>query len=448
MWNGRGWACARDVAVSTARDPRFVGSHLPIVPPRSLPPLARYVVAPSLSVLAGVTDGANSFRAWLSRQGLLSPAPLPVPVIGIGSLTAVGTGKTPFVEFLARHYGRTHATRSLVLQAGAGIADETKFLADVLSDQPVSVAGVNSAPEAREVVDEHPTAGLVLLDDGLQQLHLLRDMEIVCVNCLSPFGNGHTRPRGALREPARLALRRADAVVLHHADLAGEESVARVHAQLSALAPRHTLFMRTRMAPLSLRSLVPAAGSLDMSESGGLGAHVGLARLHGAHVVFLVAVGMPESVAAHGRALGAAHVEPAGEFEDHHEFELEELQAAIDRVRALQAQPGVRHACLLTTEKDYARQRDLFEAVFAQHAADPGVTSGPLGDGERRWGAYLLQSGLEVTQHDRRFSSTKAVFNAVLRLAKDNFRRCADEEGKKKERGGVAEQGLLDHRPE
>lgn len=83
----------------------------------------------------------------------------------------------------------------------------------------------------------------------------------------------------------------------------------------------------------------------------------------------------------------------------------------------------MRHACLIMTEKDYARQRDLFEAIFSQHAAAPDVTSGPLEEGAPRWGAYLLQSGLEVVQHDRRFSGTKAVFNAVLRLANDNFRQ-------------------------
>lgn len=41
------------------------------------------------------------------------------------------------------------------------------------------------------------------------------------VNSLSPFGNGHLLPRGTLRELPKQALRRADAVVLHHVDLLG-----------------------------------------------------------------------------------------------------------------------------------------------------------------------------------------------------------------------------------
>ena len=68
----------------------------------------------------------------------------------------------------------------------------------------------------------NPNVRLVLLDDGLQHLPLVRDLEVVMVNSLSPLGNGHLFPRGSLLEPPKAALRRADAVVLHHADLAGE----------------------------------------------------------------------------------------------------------------------------------------------------------------------------------------------------------------------------------
>lgn len=44
---------------------------------------------------------------------------------------------------------------------------------------------------------------------------------------LQPFGNGHLIPRGNLLELPKAALRRADAVVLHHADLAGGRPVGR-----------------------------------------------------------------------------------------------------------------------------------------------------------------------------------------------------------------------------
>jgi tetraacyldisaccharide-1-P 4'-kinase len=51
-----------------------------------------------------------------------------------------------------------------------------------------------------------------------QHRSLFRDVEIVMVNGLTPWGNTHFVPRGPMREPLS-ALTRADIVVIHHADL-------------------------------------------------------------------------------------------------------------------------------------------------------------------------------------------------------------------------------------
>lgn len=39
------------------------------------------------------------------------------------------------------------------------------------------------------------------------------------------------------------------------------------------------------------------------------------------------------------------------------------------------------------------------------------------------WGVYVLQSGLQVVDHDPRFSSERATLSAMLRMAVDNFRQ-------------------------
>ena len=51
-----------------------------------------------------------------------------------------------------------------------------------------------------------------------QHWSLLRDVVIVMVNGLAPWGNTHFIPRGPMREPLS-ALGRADIVVIHNADL-------------------------------------------------------------------------------------------------------------------------------------------------------------------------------------------------------------------------------------
>jgi tetraacyldisaccharide 4'-kinase len=65
-----------------------------------------------------------------------------------------------------------------------------------------------------------------------QHWSLLRDVEIVMVNGLLPWGNTHFIPRGPMREPLS-ELGRADIVVIHNADLVcvnGE--ITRVHKTL------------------------------------------------------------------------------------------------------------------------------------------------------------------------------------------------------------------------
>ena len=74
------------------------------------------MIAPMLRLLASCYAASSATRRFLYRQGLLRSAPLPCPVISIGNLTSGGTGKTPFVEFLARWYCQQARMPTMVLQ--------------------------------------------------------------------------------------------------------------------------------------------------------------------------------------------------------------------------------------------------------------------------------------------------------------------------------------------
>lgn len=258
----------------------------------TLPTSSRLLLAPALSALASLGATQESIRQFLYRAGILNATALPAPVISISNLTSA-SGKTPFVEYLARHYWQNHGLPSLIVQLGGGTVDETIMLRHTFADTPIEVVDSASTQEARDILRDNPSLRLVLLDNGLQHMPLRRDLDIVTVNAMAPFGNGHLRPRGTLREPYRPAIKRSDAVVLHHVDIAGSERLARTLSSLGALLPRHSLLTQTQMAPLSLRCLVPKLRSLDMSEYQGLGDEVGLSMLSGAAVVCLTAIGIP-----------------------------------------------------------------------------------------------------------------------------------------------------------
>ncbi|MCS6952266.1 MAG: tetraacyldisaccharide 4'-kinase [Bryobacteraceae bacterium] len=198
--------------------------------PRYLPPGPAW---PILGLLSWVWRGASATkRAWnIARRERLA-----TPVISVGNLSLGGTGKTPFVAWLAdklsgmgfrpailtRGYGRRIRKDPLVVAAGESVpAEQTGDEAQILIRSvcaPVGISGRRAA--AGRVVEARFHPDVFLLDDGFQHWRLERDLDIVLLDGLAPFGsNGEVFPLGRLREPLE-ALRRADAVVVTRAEAA------------------------------------------------------------------------------------------------------------------------------------------------------------------------------------------------------------------------------------
>jgi tetraacyldisaccharide 4'-kinase len=176
-----------------------------------------------LSFLYGAVMG---LRGFLYRIGLRHRARLPVPVVVIGNLTVGGTGKTPLVAWLATHLaacglrvaivsrgygGRARGvTRVTIHSRPSEVGDEPLLLAR--RAQATVFVGKDRVAAARQAVADG--ADIVLSDDGLQHLRLMRDCEIVVIDGHRGFGNGCLLPRGPLRESTG-RLRRVNAVVVN-----------------------------------------------------------------------------------------------------------------------------------------------------------------------------------------------------------------------------------------
>ena len=157
-------------------------------------------------------------------RGYLKSFVAEVPVVSVGNLTLGGTGKTPFVEYVARWYRNRHL-RPVILSRGYGADpggrnDEGRVLEQNLPDVP-NLEDRDRVALARIAVEELE-ADLLILDDGFQHRRLRRDLDIVLLDATEPFGLGRIFPRGLLREPLS-SLRRADVVVLSRADLCDDE---------------------------------------------------------------------------------------------------------------------------------------------------------------------------------------------------------------------------------
>ncbi len=154
-------------------------------------------------------------RRFLYNKGFLKKNKLSVPVIVVGNVVVGGTGKTPFVIWLAhflrdngyqpgivsRGYGgEKHVTPYRVSQIDSAneVGDEPKLLAR-RSGCPVIIC-IDRTKAATALLQESD-CNIIICDDGLQHYRLDRQIEIALIDGNKRFGNGHFLPVGPLREP-------------------------------------------------------------------------------------------------------------------------------------------------------------------------------------------------------------------------------------------------------
>ena len=161
-----------------------------------------------------------------------------VPVISVGNLTLGGTGKTPLVKWLTGRLKRFRCKcRSLSRGYGAATGeqnDEARELAQALPNVP-HLQNRDRVPAAR-AGNSHSHPDLLILDDGFQHRRLARDLDIVLLDALEPFGFEHVFPRGTLREPLD-GLTRADIVCLSRADAVSADERDTVRRRAASSAP-------------------------------------------------------------------------------------------------------------------------------------------------------------------------------------------------------------------
>jgi len=253
------------------------------------------------------------------------------PVISVGNLTVGGSGKTPIVrEVLARLRGAGVDAHGLSRgyggrEQGPSRVDPAHHTADQVGDEPLMLSQDVPIWIARDraagaLAAVAAGAQALVLDDAHQNPSLKKTLSLVVVDGETrggewPFGDGRVFPAGPLREPFKVGLARADAVVvLLAADAPG------VDPELAGLFGDK---------PLLIARLEPAGEAPAGPQLGFAG------------------VAKPWKVE---RSLTAAGVELVdfAPFPDHAAFKEGDLRALADRAALF-------GAGLITTEKDWVR---------------------------------------------------------------------------------------------
>ena len=267
---------------------------------------------------------ARLFTALAERRAAQPGWRASVPVICCGNATVGGAGKTTLaldlgrrlgardvaLHFLIRGYGgKAKAARRVVPgDTAALVGDEALLLNEVA---PTWVSG-DRAASARLAIAQG--ARVLVMDDGLQNPSLERDLTLLVVNGATGFGNGQVMPAGPLREPVEAAAARCHAVVLIGEDATG--ALARLPAELPVLRAR----------------LRPGPEMLTLA---------------GRRVLAFAGIASPDNFFTSLTEAGAQLVGRAG-FADHHPFTEAEVNDLLEQATKVSA-------VVATTPKDAVR---------------------------------------------------------------------------------------------
>lgn len=308
-----------------------------------------------------------SFR---HRFTLLPNHRLPVPVISVGNLTWGGNGKTPMVEFIANWF-LLSGISPLILTRGYGCADEAKMLQRHFHATSARIGvGANRAAIASSFLKQYgcfdfrsvdrlssqqiggsfldsTALGVAILDDGMQHLSLWRDVDIVMVNGMMPWGNYKLLPLGPLREPLT-ALRRANIVVVHHADLMLEEEIKVIDS---------TIRENSEAAPIYYSKMAPS----HFFAVGKVSCKLPLVAIRNRTVLCVSAIGSADSFARSIEKVKPTRVDRI-DFSDHHVFQSEDVEKIMMRLQELLVKFGSK-PIVIVTEKDYDRDPKIFREL-------------------------------------------------------------------------------------
>jgi tetraacyldisaccharide 4'-kinase len=281
------------------------------------------LLARALSPLGALYGAATALR--MSRGG----AKVSAPVVCVGNFVVGGAGKTPAaiaiakllqsagerVAFLSRGYGGASRSEPLLVDSlihGARlVGDEPLLLARIA---PCFV-GADRVASARAAIESG--ASVLVMDDGLHNPALRKDLSFAVVDGEARFGNGLSFPAGPLRAPLAAQSRWIDAIILIGG---GADAVERVEAA----APGKPIF-RAWLQPDAIVA----------------------AKLVGRSVLAFAGIARPEKFFATLASIGAS-IAASRVFADHHRFSAREIERLI-------ADAAARDLILVTTDKDFVR---------------------------------------------------------------------------------------------
>jgi tetraacyldisaccharide 4'-kinase len=260
-------------------------------------------------------------------------------VISIGNITTGGTGKTPLVIQLCKSLQQKNL-RCAVLTRGykTHTSNENQ---EPRTDEPAILS--KSCPAAKVIVNPDRVeaasdavnkfgSNVLIMDDGFQHRRLERDVDIITMDAIRPFGYGKILPAGLLREPIT-ALKRADAVVLTRCDQASDAELSKIEERLRLTSP-DIIIARSIHRPVCVKSFNNKEIAFEELKNKKVFAFCGIAN--------------PDAFLRTIEGL-RAHLAGSKIYNDHHHYSKNDVADISERAKYLNAD------LILTTEKDCSK---------------------------------------------------------------------------------------------
>lgn len=298
--------------------------------------------SPTPTGLSNLLLPLSRVTSHLTRHRQTKPSlKLPVPILCCGNITVGGAGKTPLTLHLAQKLIQRGRKPHVITRGHGGLSKKNGLV------RPERDRAIDIGDEAMLLAQLAPTwrgssrqtnalhavaagADCLLLDDGLQDPSLHKDMSILTIDGPAGFGNQRLLPAGPLRESLADALPRLDAAVIF-----GEDS-HHVARQL----PEDMPLLRGRLSP---------TGDIQ--------------KLRGQQIIAFAGIGRPQKFFTTLQEAGLTILRTLT-FPDHHIYSDRELKKLAQLAHA----PDT---ILVTTEKDLVKLPPLFQHFVTSIAVEP-----------------------------------------------------------------------------
>jgi tetraacyldisaccharide 4'-kinase len=323
--------------------------------------LLNYLLIPFAWVYGKIVGARN----WLYDKEVIAVTRFDLPLIGIGNLSAGGTGKTPMAEYLlqmliendykpallSRGYKRRSKGYQIVkaFATAMDVGDEPYQIKKKFPDVMVAVCE-DRVEGIRRIRQNHLEIDVVVLDDCLQHRSLKPGFNILLTDYARPYFKDRLIPAGLLREPVKGRFR-ADLIVVTKCPPGLTLVNRQKYIERLKPAPDQEVFF-TAINYREIRNI-----DYEGNEQA-----FPVEFIHGYEIVLFTGIAFPDPLIMFLKTI--SKVVKFIRFSDHHIFKDEDIQ----KIRGEFSQIVHYNKLILTTEKDFRRlegtpQLRLFERL-------------------------------------------------------------------------------------